>query len=164
MHTLPAQERGFVLIITMLIMLILTILVVNAIRIGTLSEKMAGNHMERIRAKQAAEQALRQGAALLANNGDICLSGCAPTKALAVVAANKAQIALPAAWSDTGAYDATIATNQKTTAQFNIALLADALLPPDKLTCKGYSIMGRGTGLNNDAIVILQTVAHVCPI
>ena len=55
------KERGFVLIISMLVLLVLTILVVNSVRNSVLGEKMAGNYMDRNRAMQAAEQALRQG-------------------------------------------------------------------------------------------------------
>lgn len=159
------REQGFVLIVSMLVLLVLTILVVNSVRNSALGEKMAGNYMDRNRAMQAAEQALRQGEAVLlgADNGQTCLSGCSVTSG--VVAASATNVTtIPSVWTDAGATTITSASGQLTAAKFQVAQLADVLRAGDKTDCKAYSIMGRGSGIDSRAIVILQTVAYVCPL
>ncbi|WP_051305081.1 pilus assembly PilX family protein [Chitinilyticum litopenaei] len=164
-HTLPARrgnaQRGFVLIITLLLLVIVTLLVINGMRSTTLNEKMAGNYMDRNRAYQAAEQAMRQGAALLQANAEACLAGCSNAD---VVGVGTVANALPAAWSDQHAGTATTSQGQQTSGKYLINQLPDALLPADKSGCKAYSVMGRGQGLDQRAVVVLQTTALVCPI
>lgn len=153
------KQKGFALLMTIIILIVLSILVVNAIRNATLNEKMAGNYMDRSQAQQAAEQALRQAQTLLVTNGETCLSGC--SVAAGVVAASASGGAIPTAWSDTGKTTATLATNQKTSAWYQINQLNIAL-PTDKTGCVGYSIMGRGQGADSRTSVVLQTIAYVC--
>lgn len=159
------KEQGFALIITMLVLLILTILVVNTVRSNALGEKTAGNYMDRGRAMQAAEQALRQGEALLLTNGLTCVDGCSVAGGV-VAPSNVKAIAMPSVWSDAGATNITIAANQLTAASFQIVQLANTLGEQTKIDslCVPYSIMGRGVGLDNRAVVVLQAVAYVCPI
>lgn len=159
------REKGFVLIVSMLVLLILTILVVNSVRSSVLGEKMAGNYMDRNRALQAAEQALRQGEAALlgADSGQTCLSGCSIT-AGAVAASTASVNAIPSAWSDPGSATITTAYGQLTTAKYQVNQLNDSLRAADKNDCKAYSVMGRGAGVDSRAVVLLQTVVYVCPI
>lgn len=167
------NERGFVLVTSMLILLVLTILVVNAVRNTTLNEKMAGNYMDRTNALLAAEQALRQGEALLVANGDLCLSGCAVTNG-AVAASTTTLNAVPTAWVDTNAATAATASGQKTSGKYQVSRLADTFVPSASTGCTGttycrdgcraYSIMGRGQGFDSRSVVVLQTVAFVCSI
>lgn len=79
MRNSTGGQRGFALIVSMIILLVMTVLVVNAVRHTSLNEKMSGNYMDRTRAFQAAEQGLRQGEAALAN--DLCSTtgGCRVT-------------------------------------------------------------------------------------
>lgn len=160
-----SKEKGFVLIVSMLVLLVLTILVVNSVRSSVLGEKMAGNYMDRNRAMQAAEQALRQGEAALlgADNGQTCLNGCAIT-AGAVSASSAAVNTIPSVWADSGSATIAKAYGQMTTGKFQVTQLNDALRAADKTDCKAYSIMGRGEGVDSRAVVILQTVTYVCPI
>lgn len=157
------RQRGFALIVSMLILLVLTILVINAVRNTSLNEKMAGNYMDRTRAQQAAEQALRQAEALLVANGDTCVTGCA-VSAGTVVASSVNVTAMPSIWSDTGATTMGLATDQHTSGKFQVAQLADAFLPAGKAGCKAYSLIGRGQGFDSRAVVVLQTVAFVCSV
>lgn len=160
---IPRAEKGFALVVSMLILLVLTILVVNSVRNTALNEKMAGNYMDRTNALQAAEQALRQGEAILAKNGDTCVSGCSVSAG--TVDPSTVEVASqPAEWSDVGATSATAASNQKTSGKYQIKLLTDASLPSGKAGCKAYSIMGRGQGLDSRSVVVLQTIAFVCSI
>ncbi|MDP2882396.1 MAG: PilX N-terminal domain-containing pilus assembly protein [Azonexus sp.] len=170
MVRLMSRENGFALIISMLLLLVLTILVVNAARNTSLSEKMAGNYMDRTRAQQAAEQVLRQGVAALTHENCSASTGCTLTN-LAVVPTTPGPAAvavMPSAWSAAGALDMVryngSSTEQPTSAQLSVALLADSFLPVGKVGCKAYSLMGRGVGLDSRSVVVLQTVAYVCDI
>src|SRR5574343_181529 len=85
------RQRGFALIMSMLVLLMLSIVVLNAVRSNVLNERMAGAYMDRTRAYQAAEQAVQQGKALLMSNTTVCFEsalGCS-------VAANGAATAIP---------------------------------------------------------------------
>jgi len=178
------RQKGFVLIMTMLILLILTILVVNAVRSSTLEEQMAGSYMDRNRAMQAAERALQEGRIALntldAADNPICLDGCGVDAAGAVVqltpGATCASLspncatAMPGAWADASGKEVVLTKasdgKEVTRASYRMILLDDPLREPDKagLGCKAYSIMGRGQGFDSRTAVILQTVAYVCPL
>jgi len=56
-----ATQRGAVLVISLLILLLLTIIGITAMRTTTMEEKMAGNMRDQNLAFQAAEAALRDG-------------------------------------------------------------------------------------------------------
>ncbi len=172
-------QKGFALIVSMLILLVLTILVVNAVRNTSLNEKMAGNYMDRTRAQQAAEQVLRQGVAALTHENCSASTGCTLTSlSTAPTSPGPAAVnAMPASWSSVGAMNmipypdpnnpndtGKNIPQQLTSAQLSVALLADTFLPAGKAGCKAYSLMGRGVGLDSRSVVILQTVAYVCDI
>lgn len=159
------NEAGFALIVSMIILAALTILVVSSMRSTTLSEKMSGSYMDRTLAQQAAEQAMRQAEGKLVTDGEKCVAGCTIKNGAVSTAGVVAATSLPTAWSDTDATTITTATEQKTTAKYIVSLLDDTLfLPAGKTGCKAYSIMGRGTGVDTNSVVVLQTVAYVCPI
>ncbi|MBE9609748.1 pilus assembly PilX family protein [Chitinilyticum piscinae] len=160
--TPPPRQQGFVLIVALLLLVVVTILVLNGMRGTTLNEKMAGSYMDRHRAYQAAEQALRQGSALLQANAETCLDGCTNSNVVGTGPASAG--GLPTSWSDTHAVAATLASGQQSSGKFVINLLPDTLRPADKTSCKAYSVMGRGQGLDSRAVVVLQTTAFVCPI
>ena len=61
----PNQQRGAVLIISLIMLLVLTIIGVTSMRTTVLEEKMAGNMNDKNLAFQAAEAALRDGEALV---------------------------------------------------------------------------------------------------
>lgn len=155
------REQGFALIFSMLTLLLLTIIVVNSVRTTTMNEQMAGSYMDRNRAYQAAELALRQGEALLSSNSDICLTGCIVNGAGAVVAGSDSPNTLPASF--TGNKEMT-AANGGTSGAYMIRQLSDAHVPSAKSGCKAYSIMGQGKGIDARTAVVLQTVAFMCSI
>lgn len=159
-------QAGFALIVSMIVLAVLSILVINAVRSTTLSEKMSGNYMDRALAQQAAEQALRQGEALLLANGETCVSGCSIPATGNVAASSTTATMASISWSDASARDITKPTGQATSAKYMINLLPDTDLPAAKLadSCKAYSIMGQGKGLDSRSVVVLQTVAFICPI
>jgi type IV pilus assembly protein PilX len=167
----------------MLILFVLTILVVNAVRSASMNEKMAGNYMDRNRAMQAAEQALRKGEAALAtvtSGIPVCLDGCDVVSGVATTpAANPLGAAeIPVTWASGGNHsdftitipltfkaDGTVDATKNLTASYRVALLADNLRDPVKAAagCKAYSIMGKGAGIDARTDVVLQTIAYVCP-
>ena len=170
MNSSVFRQKGFALIISMLILLVLTILVINAVRNTSLNEKMAGNYMDRTRAQQAAEQVLRQGVAALTHENCSASTGCTLTSLTAPPTSPGpvAVTVMPSAWSAAGAMDMvryySSSAEQPTSAQLSVALLADTFLPAGKAGCKAYSLMGRGVGLDSRSVVVLQTVAYVCDI
>ncbi|MBM5574228.1 PilX N-terminal domain-containing pilus assembly protein [Deefgea sp. CFH1-16] len=157
------KQSGFILIIALVMLAVVTILVVNGMRGTTMNEKMAGNYMERNRAYQAAEQGLRQGSALLQANAETCADGC---NSMSVVGVADAVTAMPTAWSDTNSAEATLASGQKSSARYLINRLPNTLLPADKLAsaCAAYSILARGQGADSSSVVVLQTTAFICPL
>lgn len=159
------RQSGFALIVSLVILAVLTILVVNSIRNTTLNEQMSGSYMERTRVQQIAEQALRQGEAILVTNGATCLTGCTVSSAKAVAAASAGDIKNLADVTWVEADAATISgTATGTSGKYLIRLLNDNTRPSTKTKCKSYSIMGKGVGLNANSQVILQTVALLCPV
>lgn len=62
----PCRQRGAVLIVSLVFMLLLTIVSVTSMKSATLQERMAGNSKDINLAFQAAEAALRDGESLLA--------------------------------------------------------------------------------------------------
>ena len=60
MRTSYHQQRGMVLVVTLVLMLILTIVASSAMQMSTLQERIAGNTRDNVAAFQAAEAAARQ--------------------------------------------------------------------------------------------------------
>ena len=160
----PRKQEGFVLIIAMILLAVLSLLVIHGVGATTMGEQMAGNHMDRARAQMAAEQALTQGLAVLQTNGVNCLEGCNGT--YGTTSKSTASV-LVSAWSGTGAQTASntawSATSGVPTASAQYSITWQDHTSFDKPDCKAYSVMGRGQGFNNKSVVVLQTIAYVCP-
>jgi type IV pilus assembly protein PilX len=60
----PHQQRGVVLVVTMVVLILVTLIGVASIRLGVFQERMTTNTVDRNIAFQAAEAALREGEAL----------------------------------------------------------------------------------------------------
>jgi Tfp pilus assembly protein PilX len=63
------QQRGFVLVVGMVMLFMITLLLLYLFRDALLQERMAGNAAGRFRALQAAETALREGEARIEAGG-----------------------------------------------------------------------------------------------
>ena len=59
-NTLERRQRGMVLVVSLIILVVITLLAISAMRVTTLEERMAGNTRDRQLAFQAAEYALRE--------------------------------------------------------------------------------------------------------
>lgn len=164
MTNMSHKQEGFVLIICLILLAVLSLLVIHGVGATTMGEQMAGNQMDRARAQMAAEQAITQALADLQTNGVACLEGCNSTNNTTAKDTNPT---LRSAWSDTGAITATStawsATNgvPAASAKYSITWQDNAAF--DKPDCKAYSVMGRGQGFNSLSVVVLHTVAYVCP-
>lgn len=167
MQKIQKREHGFILIVSMVLLVAVTLFVLSGMRLANVSERMAGSSMDRGRAKMAAEQALTQGLALLQGAGSTCLDAGCTNVNLAGAGAEHTAATLPAGWSDNGSTAITLASGQLSSAKFLINWLSDAstFTPAtgSKSLCKAYSIMGRGVGLNSASVVVLQTIAYICP-
>lgn len=78
MRASQRQDRGFVLIASLLILVVLTIIAVAMFRNFGLQEKMAGNLREKTRAFELAQSALKQAETWLKQNsstGVACAAG-----------------------------------------------------------------------------------------
>lgn len=166
------HQGGFALIVAMIILAVMSILVVSSVRNTTLSEKMSGSYLDRNLAQQAAEQALRQGEAILVANGELCNTGCQVTGGSVSASATKSEFSA-VVWDESAAASITKSTGQKTSAKYLVKLLSDSAKPgypsyadpyAAMADCRPYSIMGKGVGLDSRTVVLLQTVALVCPV
>lgn len=158
------NEKGFVLIVALVLLTAMTIIVVGALKGTTLNERMAGSYMDRNRAYQGAEMALRQAEAKLQENADVCVDGC--TSANNINGVGNSSNVLITSWTDTNYAYIVPPTGQVLNGKYAINLLPDSFLPTSKdaSSCSAYSILGRGTGIADNTVVVLQTIAFVCSI
>lgn len=155
------KNKGFILIVAMLLLAVMSIVALVAMSNTTVGERMAGAYTDRGRAQLAAEQALTQGVAFLRANSVTCLDTACDNTNMAGTAPLHAGAALPSAWTGANSVAITLAANQGTNASYLINYLSNAAFA--QTNCRGYSVMGRGVGLNSASAVILQTVAYICP-
>lgn len=169
------QQRGSVLIVSMLILLVMTLLGITAMSTTTLEEKMAGNVRDHNIAFQAAEAALRDGEAdLIKNNIAESLFVAACTSGLCQPAA----LGSPPQWEvvDWGASDTTRKygaatgaaplTGVATPPRYIIELLRDIPNPKGSLTTgintpttkTAFRITAVGYGANAATTVMLQAI------
>ena len=164
MYLRRPKESGFILIISMLMLLVVTVLVVNSTRATIMSEKMAGGYMDRSRAMIRAEKAIAEVQRVLVSgsNGDVCRTGCRIVNvgSATVATAVSASATLPSAWNSGAAIDTTDAK-----AKINVAWLASSFLPSARASsCTPYSIISRGEGEDSRTSVVLQVVSFVCDV
>lgn len=179
------HQRGFALLTSMLVLLILSIVVVNAVRTNLLNERASGGYMDRTRAFQAAEQAIQQGKALLMANTTLCFEsalGCSVNsggQVSAIASGTTLPNTLPngGSWVDGQAVTISPSPKPDGTTQYTkymVTRLANtSLVTPTETggtqsylqsNCKAYSIIGRGVGMDSSAVVMLQVVTWLCPI
>ena len=172
--TRPKKQAGFVLVITLILLVVVAVLTMSGIRGNVMSEKMLGAHLERTRAKASAEQAVTQGLALLQANADTCLTiGCTnDSQGLSGPGFGSEQPVSvtnpPSTWSAVSAHAVSAAgvdASQSSSALFVINHLAYSGFTSSnqRAGCKAYVVTGRGSGRDSKSLVTLQTVAYVCP-
>ncbi|WP_366940761.1 PilX N-terminal domain-containing pilus assembly protein [uncultured Azonexus sp.] len=163
------RQRGFALVFSMIVLVILTAIVVGSVKTTTSVERAAGAYMDRTMAFQAAEQALSQGKTRLMENADICLGGCSFASSGAVTASTtQTNFGSAGAWSGANKITALLSSGQQGGAEYEILQLSpSALASPasgvSRSDCRPYSVMGRGVGMAG-GVVLLQTVVWLCPV
>jgi len=155
------RQRGSALMVSLMILIVLTLLVLAAVRGSTLIERLVGNSRQLDQAFQTAEAALRQGESLLARPN---LPDVINTAGWYHHAAKPSpDWTVPTAWDAEG--NGKIAyTIDGANAQFTIEELPAVPDPggglnPTEQAQEGsvYRISARGYGARGDTFVILQT-------
>ena len=177
------KQEGFVLVVALVLLAIVSLLAVNGMGVTTMNERMAGNHMDRGRAYAAAERALTQAQDFLRANASACLAaGCVGsvspdttgTTVLQGTGAAHSDTVLPGNSEWERDVDAAVYVKNRADepapgagevfSRYLINWLSNPVFnAPGRVDCKSYSVMGRGVGKDTNTEVLLQTVAHVCP-
>ena len=177
------NQEGFVLVVALVLLAIVSLLAVNGMGVTTMNERMAGNHMDRGRAYAAAERALTQAQDFLRANASACLAaGCVGsvspdttgTTVLQGTGAAHSDTVLPGNSEWERDVDAAVYVKNRADepapgagevfSRYLINWLSNPVFnAPGRVDCKSYSVMGRGVGKDTNTEVLLQTVAHVCP-
>lgn len=74
----PARQRGAILVVTLLLLMVITILAITALQVSTSEERMSGNLKDWNIAMQAAESALRDAEFDINNQCSVNTSSCSP--------------------------------------------------------------------------------------
>ena len=170
------QQRGSVLVVSLLILLVMTLLGITAMSTTTLEEKMAGNLRDKGIAFQAAEAALRDGETDLNKNNiaeSLFVAACTNGLCLPAAAGDPPQWKA-VNWSASGtttrkygvATGATALAGVATPPRYIIELLRDipsagssittGITPPQTKTA--FRITAVGYGANAVTTVMLQAV------
>ncbi len=164
-------QRGSVLIVSMLMLLVLTLIGITAMSTSTLEEKMAGNSRDQNLAFQAAEAALRDAEALVGGMTTTAVfNGTGGLYDVNVPAESAPNVLSDAAWTNgasRGYNGATALTGVGTPPRYIIEFVSMARTTTPQLdNCYGCSngearvanlrITARGTGGSDSATVILQ--------
>lgn len=95
-HIISSRERGFVLIVAMLFLVVLTVLSVSMFHSFTLQERIAGNTREKARALEAAESALQYGEWWLSQGNGSTGASCAGVAAISALSVCSNALTAPA--------------------------------------------------------------------
>ncbi len=164
-----ARERGVVLVISLLLLLMLTLIGMGGIRATILEERMTGNVEQSTVALHAAEAALRDAELFLRQPALPLFDG---TNGLYPVRdyASLEPLRLSIDWSDAsqvrqyaGLADAPNALSRASAAYF-IEQIPATVVPAESLgsdtaanAIKHYRVTARGVGISGTAVVVLET-------
>jgi type IV pilus assembly protein PilX len=145
----PDTQRGSVLIISLIMLLLISLVGIGSMQGTVLQERMASNLQDRNIAFQAAERALRVGENWVRGS--------------AAVAANQDLLVSPEDWDGNGVDAVTVATGDPQLSDdpdYHAGWLADfcpsLAVPP---TCfERFAVTSRAQGGSANSVVILQTV------
>lgn len=168
------RQRGAVLIVALVLLLVLTILGTAGIQDTTMEERMAGNFRDHSAAMQAAETALRAGEVELGSStafGNMSFSSSGANGqydvALMTNSVDPKELSTAAVWVDV---DATVLEKTSTLIsadpRYYLEKLPEVKLPQSDLTVgfqdvtpsvPYFRITGSGSGISPNAEVILQS-------
>ncbi len=164
-------QRGAVLIVSLVILLVLTIISIAGVQNSTMEERMAGNYRDRFAAFQAAEAALRFGEN---DVGVATIFGVLPFDGnLGTFDVTEVVGAGSADWDDPTNYARTVNASTlsgiKSPPVYYIERLPKIPLPKSSLVVgfqskpkdiQYYRVTGKGFGSSGKAEVVLQSVYH----
>lgn len=160
----PRRERGAVLIITLILLVIATLIALSAQRNTALEERMAGNLLDKNLSFQAAEAALRTGESALAS---AVAAGTAPALCAAeattcaagwYTAASGAQAAIwkRIAWSDGNSVPVAVAPPSGSTSP--LAANPRYIVEQLDASTSTWRVTARATGGSGTGVVVLQSI------
>ncbi len=174
-QSMPNQQRGALLLVGLVMVLLMTIVGMAAIRGTGLQESMAGNMRERNIAFQAAESALRAGESIVAPTNRVlpafdCTKGVCPDQS--ATPAQSVSYWLTAKWAATAAKSSFDVKDIHSAPRYVVeeifvspgALAASegSGIDIDAIPTTGapspYRISGRGTGMSADADAVVQSI------
>ena len=159
----PRRERGVVLVISLLMLLVLTLIGVAATRSTALEERMTANQRDEEVAFQAAEAGLRNGEGVLqgASPGDFDNTNGLYDETSTITYGT-------AAWDDTDSrsYEGTLDPNPDSPPRFYIVKTSQTTVAPGQSLASDapvpsanyYYVYARGVGLSGNNIVYLESV------
>lgn len=172
-HSLKARQEGAALVTGLIFMLVLTIIVVSALRSATLEERMAANARNRQLALQAAEAVLREAEAVI-NSGATPFDPFTPasftsacTNGLCTVANGDTPRWKTVDWND-ATQTRTFANNASDLAGvqaqpryiIEIAGFPPPHQPGQKCNPVLYRVTSRGVGMDNAAVFVQTMFRH----
>ena len=143
----PHRERGVVLIIGLIMLMIITIISVAAIRTTTTDEKIAGNARDRDRAFQAAEAAVRS-----------CLArvNVKPVP-VTVLTVPPSAVGTAPVWENASHWAEGATTSYAVDSiDSSLAVTPRCLIERFSIDPPSYRVTGRATGGSADTVVMLQ--------
>lgn len=152
---IPVRQKGAVLIVSMIILLVMTMIGVTAMQTTTMEERMAGNMRDQNFAFQAAEVALRDAEDFI--EGIINTSGFNGTEGLHGLADTEPDYANSATWSSTvssRAYGTDTGAPAVNGVQTQPRYFIKIISVSGGTTT--FRITARGTGQSNDSQVLLR--------
>ena len=174
------QQRGAALIIALVLLVALTLIGLSASNVTMMEERMAGNTRDRSLALQAAEAALAY-AKTNWNQGNLYMNSipnpanttsgtvaAAGLKAIDLSAANDKAFWDAYAWAGASIQLPAGSISEVTTRpRFVIERLPDdtcvnPAAPPPTLTRHNFRVTARGTGIQDNTVVILQEQSQCC--
>lgn len=141
------QQRGAVLIIALVMLLLITMASIATIRLTTLDERMAGNSRDRDRALQAAEAAVRTCLQRLTVNVPANYGG----PVLSPLASGTENWELEANWASSSTNSVEIDLGSTAGLSSNPRCLAERIGSGDN-----YRITGRAIGGQSSTVVMIQ--------
>jgi type IV pilus assembly protein PilX len=146
-HSVRRQQKGVVLIISLVILVLVTLVGLSTIRTTTMEEKMAGNSRDRDKAFQAAEAAVQTCLAMLDSN---------PASYTAPKHTPAASTATPL-WEVETNWDSSSANTYAVDIGTDAKLAASPRCLVETLGGAGsYRVTGRAVGGSDKTIVMLQ--------
>lgn len=179
-YSIPQKQTGAALITSLVFLVILTLLGVSSMTSSTLEEKIAGNMLNKQASFQAAEAALREGEQDIENNaltdnsnsrgadqaeGTVLDNGYNPRSIASHAGYPLWENMADADWTQGTAINGIPDNPVYTIEQYGTAPRDEncGLDPTEASTCQSiivYRVTAKGTGLNDNAETLLQSIYY----